>query len=607
MLGTEDDAGRPTMLFVSAIVSLVDWNGKLGGNASSLLAERDLWTWDNQLTLSRIDFQPPSADTKHLVRARIDKALVLLSLLEQCWASRVPLVVREESFSLNEILLAERLAPFAIRPALTIVYRAINPEMPASLLCLARGVSASPRCPCRESIAGMLPYAKTLVQEELLRGKWPARTVQSYLHFAKPIIETTPEPHEENSMRASDRPPPFLMMAALRACLPLVAIIALFFLIIGAVGGWLLKPNPWIGLAAQSVAIPALPYEERLIQIEQVENSTAKLLGREVIALMHEGSGPPKDRRGELVLALSTSRSQTEKLKSLDHEISELGIDATPRIVDQIRTEVVQKLNSPDTNPFDARLRQLGDFVYKLEERNKEVKWWMQEAEKLRTAQGALPQAPVGGSISEFVDQLESEVRNFQNSTSKTGRKATQGEAAGSSLIDVKGEIDDVAATLRRLRNTNLPEIRNRVETLLRALEQPPWSIKPLAIEVFRITEQLEEVDRFLGNPEKEGPEKVAELQRLLSDAASKLDQFQLDTRLSFFPYLLREISKQLKSYQSLLADPQLTSRAQDCIDAFREMKTNYKKSSTPWTKTMTDFEQKIKALENVLKPPGSP
>ncbi|MBU0617007.1 MAG: hypothetical protein KKI02_04765, partial [Planctomycetes bacterium] len=200
--GRPDDAGRPTLLFVTAIVAADDWDLTLQGDVRPLLRRAELWEWDGAPELAALDLEDLDPGPLRLSRDSAQRALGLVSLVELSWAARQPVVVRAEHYSLDEVALVERLLPAAIRRDCSVVYRGLNPDLAASLNCLAEGIPAGTSNPVRRLDAAKSPYALRLAGEGLADGRTPEVLLVGYDNFGQPRIDTSGSHTEDHAVVA---------------------------------------------------------------------------------------------------------------------------------------------------------------------------------------------------------------------------------------------------------------------------------------------------------------------------------------------------------------------------------------------------------------------
>ncbi|MFQ5502429.1 MAG: hypothetical protein ACE5EQ_09035, partial [Phycisphaerae bacterium] len=241
MLGQPDDAGRPTLVFISVVISAGDWDTVLQGDAGPLLRMADLWRWNPSTPLEPSQSISPHPSALRLNDQSIQRVLGLVSLLEQAWSFRKPVMIREGAYSFEEILTVERLLPPPIRRTYSSVYRGIIADMPVTLNCLARSVQANSGNPFRSLAGAVSPYAKSLAREGLLEGRIPSSLVHRYSHFSKPVVEAIDDGAGSEDMIKVPHLPKVRAGPNLSAVTLAVAAAAL---ILGFLIGWLANRPP---------------------------------------------------------------------------------------------------------------------------------------------------------------------------------------------------------------------------------------------------------------------------------------------------------------------------------------------------------------------------
>lgn len=257
-LGEVDDAGRPTLLFITAVVAREDWDDVLFGDVTPLLNHHPIWNWRSGSPITPIEFPPADSTVPQLSATQTLTTLGVLSLVETSWGTGKPVILCESQCSLDEIANVERLLPPEIRERFSLVYRAINTEMRSTLICLADGIPAALANPPRPLQGAASPYSKRLVQAGILEGRDTGRIVRTYNRFARTDVEHSDDALEELNMRASIAEPP-ARRAAGAAVLLFVAIAAFAA---GGAAGWRLHrppppaPNPWPAALARFLQTP---------------------------------------------------------------------------------------------------------------------------------------------------------------------------------------------------------------------------------------------------------------------------------------------------------------------------------------------------------------
>ncbi len=286
-LGELDDAGRPTLLFITAVVSRDDWDDVLFGDVTPLLNHKPLWNWTSATPLAPVELPAPDPVFPNHSAVRFETALGIISLIEASWGTRNPIIVRDDQCTLVDIALVERLLPPEIRERFSVVYRALNTEMRTTLVCLADGVPASISNPPRPLQGAVSPYARRLVQAGILEGRDPGRIVRTYNSFAQTEIEPDYDALKENSMRASIAEPPARRAAGVATLLA----VALVAFAAGAATGWRIRrpapaaANPWPAALTRFLQVPLTNPAEQASALQDLSDefsSNAATLSLEV-------------------------------------------------------------------------------------------------------------------------------------------------------------------------------------------------------------------------------------------------------------------------------------------------------------------------------------
>jgi hypothetical protein len=274
LAGQPDDAGRATLLFITAVVSVEDWNGTLSGDARPLLDREALWKWDGSQTLQALEIPDPLPQPLRLNGQALQRVLGLLSLVEVSWTLGRSVVVTENAYTYEQVAAVERLLPPMVRRRFSVVYRALNADLPASLVCVARSVPSKGSNPPRELTGAVSPYAQALVQAGLLEGRVPIGVVNGYHRFGKTQIEQDASSFgqdvddmitdlEAERMRRQQRGS---ALGGLMAVLCVIAFLA------GGLAGWLAHspppPVPWQAWMEQSIDVFQAPARDRPKQLE---------------------------------------------------------------------------------------------------------------------------------------------------------------------------------------------------------------------------------------------------------------------------------------------------------------------------------------------------
>lgn len=347
--GRPDDAGRPTLLFVTAVVSADDWNLTLQGDVRPLLRRAEPWRWDARLEtgpaseLASLELAGLDAGPLRLSRAGAGRVLGLVSLVELSWAARQPAVVRAEHYSPDEVALVERLLPAAVRRDYSAVYRGLNPDLAASLNCLAEDVPAGTSNPARRLDAAKSPYAQRLAGEGLADGRTPEVLLIGYDHFGQPQIDASrgdarPEAGRTDSTEdhavdvyaqhgpaGPTGPTGASRSRAVQLSLAQLAALLVVTLLIGGAAGWSAHATshrqapsppaapPWEEMLSGAIGLPAESSEEQL---------------RTIRGLQDRLDEPPfvgAPQAGEFAASLSETRRTVELKHEAENEITKIN------------------------------------------------------------------------------------------------------------------------------------------------------------------------------------------------------------------------------------------------------------------------------------------
>jgi hypothetical protein len=292
--GKPDDAGRPTLLFVSCVVDVEDWDFALQGDALALLRVRELWEWNGAPELAALDIPEPTPGSWRFGDESVQRILGLVSLVEMSWRAKQPVIIRADQYSLIETATVERLLPPSIRGRYSAVYRSLSPELPATVNCLAVGVPLGSTGPSRYLAEAQSPYARELELEGFGDGHEPNILLVGYERFGEPRTITGRRPAEgpnvnlQNGGASRDKrrgamPISFLVLVL---CMLLV-----FF--VGGAAGWLLGTTggektrsvdrAWAECLLQTLELPTQTREQQTRTIEEMQKSigTPALAGTE--------------------------------------------------------------------------------------------------------------------------------------------------------------------------------------------------------------------------------------------------------------------------------------------------------------------------------------
>lgn len=178
-LGKKDDAGRPTLLFYSAVLSQGAWDDVLLGDVAILMQSAPLWTWSGQEELATVEL-PDEPSRAIISRSQVPRLLAVISQIERADLGGQAVVVRESPFAFRDARAMEMLIPVIDRPRFTTVFRALSPQMPTKLICLAKESTAYEDVPAIDESVEQSAYAKALVEAAFASGVIPTALVRKY-------------------------------------------------------------------------------------------------------------------------------------------------------------------------------------------------------------------------------------------------------------------------------------------------------------------------------------------------------------------------------------------------------------------------------------------
>ena len=281
--GKPDDAGRPTLLFVSCVVDAEEWNFELQADALTLLRLRELWEWNGEPHLPALEIPEPKPGSWRFPDDSVQRILGLISLIEMSWRAKQPAIVRADQYSAREVAAVERLLPPSIRERYSAVYRGLNPDLPATLNCLAAGTLLGSTGAPRFLAGAQSAYARELELENFGDGHEPNLLLIGYDRFGEPKTSTGHKPAEGPTVNlpadsARGRP----RRGAVPISILSFALCLLLVFLIGGVAGWLLgspsanQPRAvdsvWADCLQLTLELPAQTREQQLHSLVELEN-----------------------------------------------------------------------------------------------------------------------------------------------------------------------------------------------------------------------------------------------------------------------------------------------------------------------------------------------
>lgn len=337
--GKPDDAGRPTLLFVTCVVDVEDWNFIVQGNAPALLRVGELWSWNGEPRLPPLEIADPVPGSWGFEADGVRRILGLISLVEMSWQSEQPLIVRSDQYRLTEVAAVERLLPPSLRKRYSAVYRSLNPELPATLNCIAAGTPLGSSAATRFLAEAAAPYARELEQEGFGDGHEPSILLVGYGRFGRGDSGAGTRPAEDPKMKlhvgGAGRHP--RRGAAPVSTAVLVMCLLLVFLIGGA-AGWLLGSsggdkakaidNAWAECLKRAIELPMQGREQQLQSMEEIR----QILDAPILAA--SGTQP------EVMDGLTRSEGAVRLLKQVEDQIARIE-PSSPSAVQEAERAVV--------------------------------------------------------------------------------------------------------------------------------------------------------------------------------------------------------------------------------------------------------------------------
>lgn len=177
--GRRDDAGRPTLLFLTVILARADWDGILLGDIGILMKSASLWPWSGNRELAPVEL-PDAPSTAIISRSQVPRLLALISQLERDNLVPQPTVIRESPYAYRDARAIEMLIPPDMRGRFTTAFRALSPSMAANLICLAKETDDDSATVAVSEGGPNSAYAQALVKSGLASGVVPTALIRNY-------------------------------------------------------------------------------------------------------------------------------------------------------------------------------------------------------------------------------------------------------------------------------------------------------------------------------------------------------------------------------------------------------------------------------------------
>lgn len=180
--GERDDQGRPTLLYMTLILTRLDWDAELLGDIGALAESRELWKWDQSGTIMPVNSTLQGSDV--IPGRHISPALHILSHLERSAAGRRAVVASEEDIPWEVARAVEMLLPRLARNTITTAYRVLSPQFPARFVTLAAdaGAGANYRPDLSEPLS---TYGQYLKRRGIDRERIPMECILQYGAFGE--------------------------------------------------------------------------------------------------------------------------------------------------------------------------------------------------------------------------------------------------------------------------------------------------------------------------------------------------------------------------------------------------------------------------------------
>lgn len=477
LAGPPDDEGRPTLLFVTAVISAPEWDQTLQGDVRPLLRQADVWTWDHSPALAALELNGVAPTRLQLSGIGMQRVLGLVSLVELSWSSRRIIVVQENDYSFEELAAVERLLPRDARQSYSAAYRSLNPDLGVRLNCIAAGVPAGGSNPTRNLSGAKSPYALHLAQSGI--GEHSGGLLLDYVGFGQPQVRFEVSAEEDDSvvptearLLATARRGGMLMRPAV------LAVVTAMALVIGGAGGWMSRqatlsapppPPAWDQVLARAPGLATPRSEERvkaidemiseLDQVEPAEGTAAPKL-REALASRKKTA---EDARRMVDGALNTIRAVAPN-KPDAVEMARVKIDELKPLLDPPVVDALHEWARDRRRPTEERSSRLVDAI--KEELSKRAAEFTESASfdegRLMRAESLVGVFEILAALGEYGDTL----------VNPDQRRTTE------EFVRRHRQIHDAARAADRA--SDQANVAGRLEALLRAGQEFDGAVKAL-------------------------------------------------------------------------------------------------------------------------------
>lgn len=196
--GPQDDYGRVTLLFVTALISRLDWLNTINSDVNVILGMKEIWKWDNE---QNIPEEYIEVSQKKLIPKpqTVKNALSLLSVVESSSKkNRATIVVREDVFGQEDVRWLNIILPQKERESFSCAVRALSDGLPFTLICMSEvGISGKTNNRTifweRDDIDEGAPYARYLFKLWSNNANPPWDLIRSCKRFETEIDESDSE------------------------------------------------------------------------------------------------------------------------------------------------------------------------------------------------------------------------------------------------------------------------------------------------------------------------------------------------------------------------------------------------------------------------------